>query len=305
MGEVDSTAMDFTALRTFASAAELGSLSRAATSLGMAQSALSRQISALEAELGGRLFHRTGRGMQLTELGHSLLPRARALLSDAEAMAQEAQSMLSAPRGLVNVGIIPYLSHPLTSQLYAAVRDRYPGIRLRLYEGYSGEIEDWLASGKIDMGLLNRYRTGRGVRDALLSAHMHVVMAQGDPLLAQTALKFKALAELPLVLPVRPNGLRSLLDELCQRSGIELNVQLEANSPSTVKDAVMHGGLYSLLAPNALVQERLMGLLGSVVVSDPSIHLSTMLMPTSSHPLSSAAREVMRLLPDLVRRVAY
>jgi LysR family transcriptional regulator, nitrogen assimilation regulatory protein len=151
--------MDFISLRTFVSAAELGSLSRAATSLGMAQSALSRQITALEAELGGRLFLRTGRGMQLTELGLSMAPRARALLSDAEVMAQEAQSLSSTPRGQVNVGIIPYLAHPLTSQLYSAVHQQFPGIRLRLYEGYSGEIEDWLSAGKIDMGLSNRYRT--------------------------------------------------------------------------------------------------------------------------------------------------
>lgn len=295
--------MDFISLRTFASAAELGSLSRAATSLGMAQSALSRQISALEAELGGRLFHRTGRGMQLTELGQSQLPRARALLSDAEAMVQEAQSVMSTPRGLVSVGIIPYLSHPLTSQLYAAVHEQFPGIRLRLYEGYSGEIEDWLATGKVDMGLFNRYRTGRGIRDALVSANMHLIMAASDPLLEQPSMKFKVLATLPLVLPMRPNGLRSMLDELCQRSGIELDIQLEANSPTTIKDAVMHGGLYSLQAPSAVAQERRMGLLGSVVVSDPSIHLSTLLTATSSHPLPSAAREVLRLLPNLVRRL--
>jgi LysR family transcriptional regulator, nitrogen assimilation regulatory protein len=295
--------MDFTSLRTFSSAAELGSLSRAATALGMAQSALSRQISTLETELGGRLFHRTGRGMQLTELGQSLLPRARALLSDAEALAQEAQSLLSTPRGLVSVGIIPYLSHPLTSQLYAAVHERYPGIRLRLYEGYSGEIENWLTSGKIDMGLFNRYRSGRGVHDALVSANIHLVMAAGDPLLEQASIRFKALANLPFVLPVRPNGLRSLLDELCLRSGIELDIQLETNSPTTIKDAVMHGGLYSLQAPNAIAHERRMGLLGGLVVSDPSIHLSTMLMATASHPLPAAAREVLRILPSLVRAV--
>ena len=296
--------MDFTTLRTFASAAELGSLSRAATSLGMAQSALSRQISALEAELGGRLFHRTGRGMLLTELGQSLLPRARALIADAEALAQEAQSMMSTPRGLVSVGVIPYLSHPLTSQLYAAVRERFPFIQLRLFEGYSGDIEDWVAAGKVDVGLFNHYRSGRGMRDALVSANMHLVMAANDPLMAQGAIKFKALAHLPLVLPMRPNGLRSLLDELCLRAGITLDVALEVNSPTMIKDAVMRGGLYSLQAPSAVSQERAQGWMGSVVVSDPSIHLSTMLASTSSHPLSSAAREVFRLLPDLVRGVS-
>ena len=53
---------DLRALRAFASVAEHGSLTRAATALEVAQSALSRRITALEKELGGRLFHRTGRG---------------------------------------------------------------------------------------------------------------------------------------------------------------------------------------------------------------------------------------------------
>ena len=109
----------------FVSVAELGSLSRAATSLGIAQSALSRQISTLELTFGGRLFDRTGRGMQLTELGQSLLPRALALLLDAEAMTQEALDVMSAPRGVVNVGLVPSVSHPLSSQLYKRTQERF------------------------------------------------------------------------------------------------------------------------------------------------------------------------------------
>lgn len=292
--------MELRNLRIFASAAELGSLSRAATSLGIAQSALSRQISALEAEFGGRLFHRTGRGMQLTELGQSLLPRALAMLSDAEAMTQEAQAVMSTPRGVVSVGLVPSVSHPLASQLYCAVQERFPGIRLRLYEGYSGEIEEWLASGRIDIGIFNRYRSETSQNDTVLNTNVQLVMPAANPLLLQASVAFKDLANLPLALPMRPNGLRSILDELCQRTRITLNVQMETNSSTTIKDAVMHGGLYSLLAPNAIVQERRLGLLGGVLINDPAIQLSTQLDSTTNRPLTAAAREILRMLPPML-----
>ena len=100
---------------------------------------------------------------------------------------------------------------------------------------------------------------------------------------------------------MRPNGLHSVFDELSKTTGIELDVQLETNSPAKIKDAVIYGGLYSLQAPNTVAHERRMGLLSGVVVSDPSIHHCTVLKPPSSHPLPSAAREVLRLLPGLVR----
>ncbi len=47
----------------------MGSLSKAATVVGVAQPALSRQIRQLEEELNVQLFYRHGRGIRLTREG--------------------------------------------------------------------------------------------------------------------------------------------------------------------------------------------------------------------------------------------
>lgn len=299
----DLPALDLHALHVFATSADLGSLSRAAVSLGIAQSAVSRHIAALEGALEGRLFHRTGRGVQLTELGEAMQPRAQALLRDAQRMMEEARAAASTPRGTVGLGLVPSLSQPVVGRLITQLRERFPGIRLRVYEGYSGEIEEWVACGRVDVGVFNSYRSLGPGREALFSSEMLLVMAANDPLCASGSVAFDELRKLPLVLPVRPNGLRVLLDELGQRAGIELNVELEADSSVAIKSAVIQGGMYSVLPPHAIAQERRFGMVEGIPVTDPSIRQATLIETTPHHPMTAAGREVWRALSMLLKRL--
>ena len=65
-------------LRAFVAAAEKGSFSAAARSLGRAQSVVSTHIAMLEDILGVELFDRSFRSPVLTEAGRDLLPEANA-----------------------------------------------------------------------------------------------------------------------------------------------------------------------------------------------------------------------------------
>src|SRR5690606_8387195 len=132
----------------FCAAADQGSLSRAAASLEIAQSMLSRRIAALERQLGVLLFHRTGRGVVLTEVGRKLLPRARTVLAEAGGLFEEARGERNNPAGVVELGVVPVVARPLVGELVRRLRRDYPRIRLRVSEGYSGQIEEWLAAGR-------------------------------------------------------------------------------------------------------------------------------------------------------------
>lgn len=67
-------------LRVLCTVAESGSLSRAATALGMSQPGLTAQLQRIERMLGGRLFDRHRGGVRPTPLGEIVLTRARAVL---------------------------------------------------------------------------------------------------------------------------------------------------------------------------------------------------------------------------------
>lgn len=78
------------ALALFVKAADVGSLSGAARSLGLSLPSVSRHMTALEERLGTRLLIRTTRKLALTEAGRVFYARAKQILADLD----EAESSL-------------------------------------------------------------------------------------------------------------------------------------------------------------------------------------------------------------------
>lgn len=78
-------------LRTLTTVAALGSITKAAATLGVAQPALSAQLSRIDRALGGPVFVRDHRGVRPTALGALVLDRARTLLPAMDALVQDAR----------------------------------------------------------------------------------------------------------------------------------------------------------------------------------------------------------------------
>jgi DNA-binding transcriptional LysR family regulator len=72
--------LDLDLVRTFATIANLGSFTRAASRLGRQQSTISLQVQRLEETLGLKLLTRTPRSVALTSDGESFLQSARRIL---------------------------------------------------------------------------------------------------------------------------------------------------------------------------------------------------------------------------------
>jgi DNA-binding transcriptional LysR family regulator len=291
--------LDLPSLRAFSSVAEHGSLTRAATALELAQSVLSRRIAALEAVLGGRLFHRTGRGVIATDLAHLLLPRVRAILAESDALLGAARGEQSSPAGIVELGMVPAVSRPLVGALMERLRVAYPRIRLRALEAYSGQVEEWLAHGRIDIGLFNRY--GRGAikgAEIFLQSDIVLVSARATRRLP-ASLPFRAVAGIPLALPPRPNSLVTAVTDLAQRHKVAINFALEAGSPALIRDAVKSAGLATLVPQHLAEREYDAASFSWSRIVKPVILQKTWFAFSTQRPTSMAARIVGRLIRDL------
>src|SRR5258706_10950504 len=77
-------------LRVVCAIADAGSVTKAASVLGLAQPALTAQLQRIERALGGLLFERDRRGARATPLGELVLARARVLLPAAKGPPGEA-----------------------------------------------------------------------------------------------------------------------------------------------------------------------------------------------------------------------
>jgi DNA-binding transcriptional LysR family regulator len=300
------------ALRTVAAVARSGSLSRAAAALGIAQSAASRHLAEVEAAFGAPLFHRTGRGVTPTELAHEALPRLRALLAEADALTQALRERAGAPGGPVTLGLVPSLAGPLASALWTALSAEHPQLQLRVREGYSGDLEAALAEGQVDLAVLNRYRAqGPNRYRSLFEAPLCVVgrpavlaaglVSPGQALPASTRLA--ALAGLPLVMPVPPNALCSLLEEEARRIGVTLRVMVAAGSSGIIKRLLADHDCASVLPRHAVADELGLGQLAAVPLADRALRQQVVLATSSQRPFTLAARTVADLIPALVKAV--
>ncbi len=298
---------DLTIWRSFLAIAELGSLTRAAVFLDSNQSLLSRQINALERQCGCRLFTRTGRGVELSETGARVLESVRALLHGAEQLEVDIRSHLQEPSGRVTLGLLPSIAHPLIGRLFSELRVRHPAIHLKVLEGSSGQVEEWLTDTRVDLAILYRYSTSLPEHEQLLATvDSYLVGPVGDRLTAAKELPASALSGLPFILPSAPNGLRNALDTLARHDKLTVEPVIEADSLPLFKNLAAQEGLYSVLPLHAVWTEIEEKRLQAAKIVDPRLQRSiTMAIAKSKGPtravqvVGSAIREIVE---DLGRR---
>lgn len=258
--------------RAFVAIAELGSITRAALHLDQDQSVLSRRINALERECNARLFNRTGRGVQLSEVGERLFPLVRALLEDAERLELEVNGQAREPAGEVRLGLLPSTAHPLIRRLFSRLRQTYPKVHLRIFEGSSGQIEEWLTDSRVDIAILYRYAEKCPPGEtALAYVESYLVAAAGDARTQAGHIRFDELDGLPFILPGAPNGLRNTLDGLARARKIAIAPLIEADSLPLMKSIVQHERMYTVLPLHAVWQEVQEGRLSVAALRDPAL----------------------------------
>src|SRR4051794_41016065 len=95
--------MELRQLRTFEAVVRAGSVTEAATALGMAPSSVSQAVRTLERDLGVRVFDRDPRGIRTTPTGAGVLGWARRLLEQADGARREVVAADAASRELTTV----------------------------------------------------------------------------------------------------------------------------------------------------------------------------------------------------------
>ncbi|MFE6287647.1 LysR substrate-binding domain-containing protein [Streptomyces sp. NPDC057877] len=142
-------------LRTVRAIADAGSLTRAATALGLAQPALSAQLKRIERTLGGPLFERHRYGVRATALGELVLERTRILLPAVTELQQEATRFAHAPQHRHTPRLRIGSTHgPLLGALVDRLARTAPGTDVTTRTSWSErELADLLTEGRLDYAL--------------------------------------------------------------------------------------------------------------------------------------------------------
>jgi LysR family nitrogen assimilation transcriptional regulator len=247
--------MDLNVLKCFRRIVALGSVSKAASELGISQPALSRQIKLLEHTLGSELLVRDSRGVQLTEAGGFLLSRISPLLDQAELITEELSAWRGSLSGDVAICMPASLQDSVTFPLITEIKRTMPGIRLRVINGCDAMLHDQLRDGLVDLGILfhDPERIIDGIDQSPLAREPLVFVGQKSAFAPGAHLTVGDLRDKELLLPSERNHLRHHIDGLFRKHGGEARVGIEVDSMRLASELVARGE-YCLISPQSGVE---------------------------------------------------
>jgi len=233
--------MDIRQLNYFVRVAELGSFSRASAFLHVAQPALSRQIRNLELELKERLLIRNGRGVEPTEAGERLLSNARGILRLVERTYEDVENARTGKSGKVAIGMPATISTAIATALIRRLRDELSDARVSLVHGRSRQLQELVLSGSLDGAIMFDAPSSPMLEiDELIRENLYLVAPESafDDL---SPFPLELLPSLPMIIAVRPNSVRLLVDSELARLGQKLNIVFELEPLDTMLDLVRDG----------------------------------------------------------------
>jgi LysR family nitrogen assimilation transcriptional regulator len=293
--------MELRQIRYFIHVASLQSFTKASRVLNVAQPALSRHIQSLEGELRTKLLFRTTRGVVPTDAGTALMRMGESVLAFIEQMREEVSRAADIPSGNVIVGMPQSISPALAPLLMEACRAKLPNVVLRVTEGLSVFLEEWLNVAKIDVALMTDPGKILTLHTSLLAReHMVLVGSAGDMPLNRNAIALADIAKLPILIA---HGFRRLIDQWTEPRGIKLNYVMELDSITIIKEMIKRGFGYSILPYATVHPEALSGDLGVIPIVDPTVTRDFVVAVNARRPLSAAVKAVREVIVEKLAEI--
>ncbi len=298
--------MDLKQIEYFVRVAELGSFTRASIALDIAQPALSRQIRLLEVELRQNLLTRNGRGAVPTEAGKLLLKHGRGILHQVDVAREELGATRGALAGRVSIGLPPSLSKLITVPLTQMFRQHLPQAQLTLTEGFSVLMHEALRVGNLDMTVLyNCDRSPDFEIDVLHSEELVLISPAARSAAAspkkrpgtkRQPISLAEVAQLPLILPSRPNAFRILIEAQMTGIGHEPQIALEVDGLNAILSLVKEGMGHAVLPSYTLSNFENTAPFTLRSIHSPRIMSQLMLVRSSRHPNTETQKSAMEIV---------
>jgi LysR family nitrogen assimilation transcriptional regulator len=256
------------------------------------------QIARIEANLGVRLFEPVdGNRLRLSQAGERLHDSGIELLATSKAALNSVAEISRNPAELAVFAAPPTVTAVLASAVVVRFHRELSSARLRFVEGMTGHIREWLATGRIDAGVLLDIHGVPGdhlwSEELLLVAHEKLVAHVVD------SITFAELATLPMLLPSAAHGLRLVIDRQSERLGVKLDVRLEGDSLNTLMDWAIEGFGVAVMPQGAVeTHHRRCSSLRLIPIHSPTLQRQVVLCTAGNKHPSATVRALVRIVRE-------
>lgn len=283
--------------RVFLAVCKSESFSKAAKSLYMTQPAISQAMAHLEKELGTHLFYRTPKGITLTKEGkilHDYVNSAIGILEVGEEKLLELQNLTT---GELRIGVGDTISRYYLLPYLEAFYNNYPGIKLKVLNGTTTEIAQYIKSGEADLGICNLPIQDEHL-DVVPCKDVQDIFVCGEKYMNLTTepVDVDFVVKLPLILLEKKSNSRQYVEQYLLDKGMIISPEFELGSHDLLLEfAKINLGVACVVKEFSTdYLER--GLVREIHLVEPIPKRSIGICSLKSVPLSRAAKRFIQLL---------
>ncbi len=169
----------------FLKTAEFGSISKTAKEMGYTQSAISKMILELEREWDVKLLTRNHNGVELSAAGKELVSEVRKVLHDYENLNSTVALLHGINKGTIRLGTPVSIAAAILPGILEVFHNKYPNIKMELYEGEDEEISELLKRGVVDVCVLPEPYSQKYYGKPLVTDSLVAVLPKNHPMAEQ------------------------------------------------------------------------------------------------------------------------
>jgi LysR family nitrogen assimilation transcriptional regulator len=254
---------------------EIGSISRAAGELNIAQPALGLQIRSLEDEYGAELVARHSRGVTPTAAGLLVLEWSREIIRQNRDLRRRVREIDHDHPASFSLGLTASLSHLIAGAVIETARDELPGVRIKIVEGASQFIADWVDNQHVDIGLGFGPLSNHVDATALLNEKLFYLWGPGVE--GDTITLAQVLSQ-PLAVPDENNSIREAIEGAARTVEMPVIGDYEIMSLEAARDIARRGIAGSIVPYGGIVRDLARGELTARLIVEPTIERTLFLM---------------------------
>jgi DNA-binding transcriptional LysR family regulator len=279
-------------LQAFRAVAELSNFRKAAEALHVSQPAFSRRIEKLEEALGVQLLERTTRRVSLTSVGRDFDRKVQQLLDDLDHTLLGIRGVATSRMGEVTIACVPSTVYYFVSQVISRYHERYPKVRVKIFDASANEVLTAVSRSEADFGLNFVGAQEPDIEFRPLMEERFVAACRRDhPLAKKRRVTWTELAQYDYISVSKASGNRLLLDQAL--SGLSGRPQaIYETQHVTTMLGLVEAGLGVAAVPSIAMPAADHPLLVSVPLLDPVISRRIGLIQRKGRALSPAAQQL-------------
>ncbi|EFR31973.1 LysR family transcriptional regulator [Eremococcus coleocola] len=280
--------MNLNHYQVFVTVAEYGNFSKAAHKLFMSQPAVSQIISQLESELDCHLFVRQNRGVELTQEGRDFYQLVKIGLENLYQARHHMEELKDLNHGTLRIAGSDTISRYILPKRLKNFSKIYPGIRMQIKNGTSGQLQDMLSWGQVDV-VLGFEPKNQTMVDfyPLMTLHESFVAAKVYAQVLPEKITAQNISQAKLMMLDRKSQTRQAIDAHLLKRGIRVQPDIELANYELLAEFARQGLGMAILA-RELVED--------LVILETDIKLPQRQVGfyiTKNMPLSHAAKAFM------------